>query len=133
MPTNAKRSILVVVTVIAVLFLLVKACQRAVLSNALQVNEEIAKLDTNTYSQNAPKEYLNLFLDKSKLVCDNAVTSKHRNIITEFHDERFYIQIYKLDTLNESVGKILSEAFNDNSISKNLYYTDYSNKKQFNF
>ena len=132
MSTNAKRSILIIITVIAVLFLLVKACQWAVLSNALKTNEEISKLDTNTYSQNAPKEYLTLFLDKSKLVCDNAITSKHRNIITEFHDEHFYIEVYKLDTLNGlPLGKIINEAFNDNGISKNLYYTDYSNKKQF--
>lgn len=121
-----KKTLLVIALILGSLFILVKACQTVVLKDAIKTNKEISQLDTNTVSENPPKEYLNLFRNKKALKCISTITSKHRYLITEFTDGQFDIQISKLDTMNSlQVSQVLNETFSTTEQSKNIYYTDY--------
>jgi hypothetical protein len=59
-----KKTLLVLALILGSLFILVKACQIVILKDAIKTNKEISQLDTNTFSKNPPKEYLDLFRNK---------------------------------------------------------------------
>jgi hypothetical protein len=133
MKVNTKRSILAVIAVLIVLFFSIRACQSALKSSSLRTIKEISDLDSSGYSRNIPREYADLFLNKKGIVFDSSVTSKHRNLVSEFHNEQFYIQICKLDTdsLKIPLNKIVKENNNLSEMSSYTYYVDASTNKQF--
>ena len=114
----------------ACLFILVKGCDFLLLKDALKTDQEVSKLDVNTYSKVVPYDYLDLFANKKDLVLDSSLTSQHRSLVTELHNGPFYMQVYKLDSLDQlSIGKIY-EDYNSSEVSKYTYYVDASTNKR---
>ena len=93
-----------------------------------------SKLDPGGYyPQKAPNEYLQLFKSRDKLVIDGSDESKRRNTITGFYyNKQFYIQVYKIDTVNGlKVDKIINESFSNTSLSRDIEYSEDMNNTQF--
>jgi len=128
---NTKRTILALVIIIIVLFLGIRGCMSLMLSSALKTNKEVSELDSNTYLKSVPEEYLGLFLNKANILPDSSVTSKQRSLVSQLHNEKYYIQVYKLDTINGlSLSSIIFQTFDNSEISMYSYYVEESTNKQ---
>ncbi|MFB9841091.1 hypothetical protein [Mucilaginibacter ginsenosidivorans] len=127
-----KRVVVVVISVFSII-VLIKSCQIWTSSNALKVNKEISRLDSNTYSKSFPADYLNLFLDKKNIVIDSSLISKHRSPVTEFHTEKYYIQVYRIPSSAKFSTKsnIIYKTNNTSEMSRNTYYVDATTISQF--
>lgn len=125
-----KKTLLAIALTLGSLFILIKACQTIVLNDAIKTNKEISQLDSNGYSKFVSKEYLDLFLNKKNIVCNSSLTSKHRNLVTEFHSDQFYILIYKLGASNKLSLSNINENYNYSERPMYSYYIDASTNKQ---
>jgi hypothetical protein len=125
-----KKTLLVIALTLGSLFILIKACQTVVLKNAIKTNKEISQLDSNSYSTIVPEEYLDLFLDKKNIVCDSSLTSKHRSLVTELHNNQFYILVYKLGAANKLYLNNVYENYSSSGAPMYSYYIDASTSKQ---
>jgi hypothetical protein len=120
-----KKPILLCIAIIGSLFILIRGCQYVLLTNAINVNNEISRLDTNSNITGAPKEYLSLFKNKKDFIA-NTYSSKHRYFLSQFKNEDASIQVLKLDTIGHlSLKDILNETFTASKMSMYAYYSDY--------
>lgn len=125
-----KKTLLVIVLTLGGFFILIKTCQTILLNDAIKTNKEVSQLDSNGYSKMVPKEYWDLFLDKKNIISDSSLTSKHRNLVTEFHNNQFYILIYKLGTSNKLLLSDIYEKYNFSKRPMNSWYTDASTNRE---
>jgi hypothetical protein len=98
------------------------------LHDQFQINE---KLDSNIFSSKIPKEYAELFKDSSKVKIYQTTEGKRRNAISEFYyNNKFYIQIYKIDYIkNLSINDLIKVSNAGTSISHNVGYLELTDKR----
>lgn len=128
-----KKTALVVILILILFILLFRkfTLRKTVEINKIAQNE--FDLDSNTYSKRVPPEYVKLLSNNGQFAIDRTDESKRRNPISEyFYKGKFYLQIYKIDTLGDlSIDKIIKEKFESTKASFNTDYIQFENNTPF--
>jgi hypothetical protein len=123
------KSLLIYAVILIAIILLLRACFTSIITT-YQKSMTGFRLDSESYGKTAPKEYLNLFDNKDKIIETRTRISKRRNPISDFfYDSKFYIQIYKMDTVDDfKLTKRITVNYISAALSLNTNFRDHLNE-----